>query len=133
VHCKLCFPPPSPVRVLPLSLTNGSKSLHLHFIQASSNAAEFVATRNTFYWRAVGALDQVAQATHPNTASTVSTAARITATPRPAHQDAFKRISRYPAGMLDPQLAYSEATHALEGYADTDSSMAAHHHTGMAF
>ena len=90
-------------------------------------------TRDAFYWEAVGALDRAAQAAHPDIASTVSTAARIAATPGPAHQDAFKRISRYPAGTLDPRLAYGEATRALEGYADTDSSAAAHHRTGTAF
>jgi hypothetical protein len=53
----------------------------------------------------------------------------ITATPRPAHQEAFKRICRYLPGTLDPWFAYGKATRVLEGYADTDSSMAVHHCT----
>jgi gag-polypeptide of LTR copia-type len=81
--------------------------------------------RDASYCEAVGALDRAAQATPLDT---VSIAARIAATPGPAHQEA-KRISRYPAGTLDPRLAYSEATRALEGYADIDSSAAAHHRT----
>jgi hypothetical protein len=80
---------------------------------------------NTSYCKAIGALDWVAQAT---TLNTISIAARIAATPGPAHQEA-KQISRYLASTLDPWLAYSEAMCALEGYANTDSSVAAHHCT----
>jgi hypothetical protein len=66
---------------------------------------------------------------HVTTMWTCSSWRAIAATPRPMHQEAFKRISRYLASMLDPWLAYSKAMHALEGYADTNSSAAAHHCT----
>ena len=42
--------------------------------------------------------------------------------------------TRKPSGSartLDPRLAYGEATRALEGYANTDSSVAAHHRTTL--
>jgi hypothetical protein len=81
--------------------------------------------RDVSYCEAVGALDRAAQVTPLNT---ISITACIAATPRPTHQEA-KRINRYPAGMLDPRLAYGEATRALEGYANTDSNTAAHHCT----
>jgi hypothetical protein len=103
-----------------------SVTLHLCFDQASSSVAELVAACVTPTARPWAPLTGRPR---PLTLDTVLTAARITATPGPAHQEAFKRISRCLSSTLDPQLAYSEATHALKGYADTDSSVAAHDHT----
>jgi len=103
--------------------------------QAPASAAEFAAMRDIPYHEAVGALNWAALATHPDISFTVSTVARFTSNPGPAHWEAVKRIFHYLAGSCDLWLSYSETCRTLISYTDADGSMAEDRHTisGYAF
>jgi hypothetical protein len=91
--------------------------------QAPATAEEFALMRDVPYHEAVGALNWAVLATHPDIAFAVSTVARFSANPGPAHWDAVKRVFRYLAGTCDLWLSYGETKRALEGFADADGSM----------
>jgi hypothetical protein len=91
--------------------------------QAPATAEEFALMRDVPYREAVGALNWAALATRPDIAFAVSTVARFSANPGPAHWDAVKRVFRYLAGTRDLWLSYGETKCALEGFADADGSM----------
>ena len=50
--------------------------------------------------------------------------AQFAANPRPAHWEAVKQIYHYLSGTHKLWLSYGEESSPLEGYADTDSSLA---------
>ncbi len=87
------------------------------------------------YCEAIGALNWVALATCPDIAFAVATVTRFAANPGPAHWDAIKHIYHYLAGTCDLWLSYGETRRTLEGYTDTDGSMAEDRHaiTGYTF
>jgi hypothetical protein len=91
--------------------------------QAPANAAEFAAMRDVPYREAVGALNWAALATRPDIAFAVSTVARFSANPGPAHWEAVKRIFRYLSGTRNLWLTYGEQSRGLIGYTDADGSM----------
>jgi hypothetical protein len=107
----------------PLS-TPMDPQVHLTSEQAPSTAAEFTAMRDVPYREAVGTLNWATLATRPDIAYAIATVAHFGANPRPAHWEAIKQIFHYLAGMHDLCLSYGETRRILEGYADTDGSMA---------
>jgi hypothetical protein len=92
--------------------------------QAPASAAEFTMMRDVPYREAVGALNWATLAMCPDITFTVTTVARFAAKPRPAHWDAVKQIFCYLKGTCDLWLTYGEESSPLEGYADTNGSMA---------
>jgi hypothetical protein len=92
--------------------------------QAPSTTAEFAIMRDVPYREAVGTLNWAALATCPDIVFAVVTVAHFAANPGPAHWEAVKRIYRYLAGTRNLWLSYGETRRTLEGYADTDGSMA---------
>ena len=99
-------------------------SIRLSLDQSPSTTAEHAIMRDKPYREAVGALNWVALATRPDIAFAVTTVARFTANPGPAHWEAMKQIYRYLAGMRNLWLTYGETKQTLEGYANADGSMA---------
>jgi hypothetical protein len=87
------------------------------------------------YHKAVGALNWAALATCPDISFAVSTVARFSANPGPAHWEAVKRIFRYLSGTCYLWLSYGEQHHDLIGYTNTDGSMGKDHKaiSGYAF
>jgi hypothetical protein len=98
--------------------------VHLTSEQAPSTPSEFAVMHNVPYCEAVGALNWAALAMRPDIAFAVATVAHFGANPGPAHWEAVKWIFRYLAGTRDLCLSYSKTRRILEGYADTDGSMA---------
>ena len=91
--------------------------------QAPAYVAEFAVMRDVPYHEAVGTLNWVALATHPDIVFAVSTVARFSVNPSMAHWNTVKRVFRYLAGTRDLWLTCGEARQALVGYADANGSM----------
>ena len=92
--------------------------------QAPVSAAECAVMHDVLYCEAIGMLNWAVLTTCPVITFTVTTMARFTANPSPAHWEAVKQIFCYLAGMHDLWLSYGERKWTLKGYADTDGSMA---------
>ena len=92
--------------------------------QSPKSTAEFAAMHDVPYHETVGMLNWAALSTHANITFAVSTVARFAAEPRPAHWEAVKWIFQCLAGTCNLWLLYGETRCTLEGYADTDGSMA---------
>ena len=103
-------------------------SFQLTAEQAPASTAEHAIRHHVPYCKAVRALNWAALATCPNITFAISTIACFTSNPRPAHWEAVKQIFHYLAGMCNLWLLYGETLQALEGYADTNSSMAKDRH-----
>src|SRR5258707_6536098 len=101
--------------------------------QAPASAAEHAIMHDVPYCEAIGTLNWAALATRPNIVFAVTTVAHFAANPGPAHWDAIKRIYCYLAGTRDLWLSYGETRRTLEGYADTDGSMAEDRHAIMGY
>ena len=107
----------------PLS-TPMDTSIWLSTEQAPASAAECTVMHDVLYHEAISMLNWAALATCPDIAFPVTTVARFTANPSPAHWEAVKQIFHYLAGMCNLWLSYRERKQTLEGYADADGSMA---------
>ena len=79
---------------------------------------------NVPYCEAIGMLNWAMLATCLDITFTVATMARFTVNPSPTHWEAVKWIFCYLAGMHNLWILYGERKQTLEGYADTDGSMA---------
>jgi hypothetical protein len=72
---------------------------------------------------------------HPDITFAVATMVRFASNPGPVHWEAIKQIFHYLAGSHDLWLSYGKSKCTLEGYTDTDGSMAKDRRaiTGYAF
>ena len=120
---------------LKLLSTPMNTSIQLLTKLTPSSAAEHVVMHNMPYCEAVGALNWATLTTHLDIMFAVTTVARFTANPSPAHWKAIKWIYHYLAGMCNLWLSYRETKQTLKGYTDMDGSMAEDRHTitGYAF
>ena len=74
------------------------------------------------YGRAVGKLNYLALATRPDISFSVSTLARFSSNPGPAHWQAVKHLLRYIKGTMDYKLTYGASPHPTQfvTYSDAD-------------
>ena len=98
--------------------------VHLSTDQAPSSIAECAIMHNVPYHKAISVLNWAALATYPDIAFAVAMVACFVDNPGPIHWEAVKWIFCYLSSMCNLWLTYSEASKPLEGYTDTDSSMA---------
>ena len=96
--------------------------------QAPATAEEFALMRDVPYCEAVGVLNWAMLAMCPDIAFTVSTVARFSANPGPAHWDTVKHIFRYLASTHDLWLSYSKTKRTLKGFVDANGSITEDHH-----
>ena len=108
-------------------------SICLSLDQSPLTTAEHTIMCDKPYCEAIGTLNWVALATHPDIAFAVATVARFTANPGSAHWEAIKQIYHYLAGICDLWLTYGETKRTLKGYADADGSMAKDRHAIMGY
>ncbi len=92
--------------------------------QAPLTATEFAAMCNVLYHEAIGMLNWAALTTHPDIVFAITTVACFGTNPGPAHWEVVKWIFCYLASMCNLCLLYGKTRCILEGYMDTDSSMA---------
>jgi hypothetical protein len=92
--------------------------------QSPATVAEHVIMRDKPYCEAMGALNWAALTTHPDIAFAVATVTRFAVNPSIPHWEAIKQIYCYLASTHNLWLTYGETRHVLEGYANTDGSMA---------
>ncbi len=92
--------------------------------QAPLTTAEFMVMHDVPYCKAVSALNWAVLAMHPDIAFAVAMVTCFGTNPGPVHWEAIKQIFHYLAGTQDLWLSYGETRHILEGYVDTDGSMA---------
>ncbi len=92
--------------------------------QAPLSPTKFAVMHDVPYHEAVSTLNLATLATCLDIAFTITTVVHFGANPGPAYWEAIKWIFHYLASTCDLCLSYSETWHVLEGYTDTDSSMA---------